>query len=121
MKLSHAMTLALSVAFIPAVGLRDAIAAEQRKVNCSQISEHMILAEGAAYDGPGGGKIGYLSPETKYLVVTTIIHTDEESWILLTGSGGAHIGWIMEKTVKRNYSPGLRCTIPIEGLYRRPQ
>ena len=120
MKLSGVTILALSAVLTLVVRSGTAVAAESSKPDCSKASDSMVLAEGPAYDGPGGGTIGYLSPGIKYVVVANLRHVDGESWILLAGPGGAHIGWIKTKAVTRNYL-NTRCTVPIEGTYRRPQ
>jgi hypothetical protein len=116
MKTSRVITLAIGIA-LTCPG--DTLAGEPDKLGCER-RESMLTAEGVAYDAPGGGKMGYLSPGTKYVAVTSLRHTDGQSWLLLTAQGGAHIGWIRENQVKGCYL-GLGCSIPIHGTYRRPK
>ena len=93
-RLSHIMSVALGAVFISGTSFGQVGAEEFDKLNCERRRETMLTAEGVAYDAPGGGKFAHLSPGTKYVPVTSLRHTDGERWLLLTGPGGAHIGWI---------------------------
>jgi hypothetical protein len=68
MKTSRVITLAIGIAHTcPG----DTLAGEPDKLGCER-RESMLTAEGVAYDAPGGGKMGYLSPGTKYVAVTSL-------------------------------------------------
>jgi hypothetical protein len=113
MKLWWAITVTLGVV----LSSGHALARELDKLGCER-RENTLTAEGVAYDAPGGGKIGYLSFETKYVAVTFLRHTDDHNWLLLTGPGGVHVGWIRANQVKRRHL-GLIC--PIESFYPLPK
>jgi hypothetical protein len=84
---------------------------------CSRTSETTITAEGAVYDAPGQARIGAVSPSRKY-VAGTVLHHNGERWMLLTGAGGAHIGWIMASSVRRTHFD-ISCSL--DDLYERPR
>ncbi len=93
--------LALSTLFISAEDSPTAFAAEQQKVGC-KISESTVSVEGDVFEVPGGAKRNSLPSGTRYIVMASIRDTDGEVWMLLNSLGGAHVGWIMEKSVKRH-------------------
>jgi hypothetical protein len=116
MRLSPALTIALGVVLNSDIPSGTAVAGELDKPGCER-RESTRTAEGVAYDAPGGGKIGHLSSETRYVAVTHLRHRDDDNWLLLTGPGGAHVGWIRADQVK-SHQLGLTC--PIDLFYRRP-
>jgi hypothetical protein len=119
-QLSYIMRVTLGAVIISATSFGQVRAEESDKLTCERRRESMVTAEGIAFDAPGGGKIAHLSPGIKYVAVTSLRHTDGESWLQLSGPGGAHIGWIRASQVRRTYL-GLACSIPIQELYRRPK
>ena len=110
--------LAVSTSFISADDSTAAFAAEQRKADC-KVTENTVSAEGTAYEVPGSAKIGYLSPGTKFLVMASLRHTDGETWVLLTSLRGTHVGWVMEKSVKRHLT--VTCATTHPGFAPQPK
>jgi len=108
MALIGATRIVLSAALV-AFFAPPGLAAEQARAGCRLASSgpSMISAEGPTYDVPGGAKMGYVLPGTKYARVATVRHTDGTPWILLSGPGGMQAGWIRSKDVTRRYLPTL--------------
>lgn len=116
MRLLRVITVALGVVLSFNLMSGHAVGRELDKLACER-RENTLTAEGIAYDAPGGVKIGYLSPESKYVVVTFLRHADDHNWLLLAGPGGVHVGWIRANQVKRRHL-GLTC--PIQSFYPLP-
>jgi hypothetical protein len=119
MKHVRVTTFALGAVLASAGGLGDVFAAGADDVICSR-GDRVVSAQGAAHDGPSGAKIRELRADTEYVVVATLRHTDGEDWLLLTDSGGGHVGWIAQNAVARDTNP-VKCLVPLERVTHPPR